>query len=317
MIMTFNVVSYEPIKKSEWDNFVASAKNGHFMFYRDYMDYHAYRFVDHSLMFYDEKERLIAVLPANIKAGVLYSHQGLTFGGLLLNNKATTEMVYELFLCTIEFLKEKGDIDSIIYKRMPDFYNAYPAQEDLYSLFLLDAKLFRRDVSVAIDMVKPYSYQEMRKRKVKKARKTGLEFFEESCFKEYWELLSEVLSTQHDTNPVHSLEEIELLQSKFPNNIKCYTARLNGELLAGTVIYQTELVAHTQYLANSVKGRELGALDLVIDHLIKNVYKDKKYFDFGISTEDNGRTLNKGLIAQKEGFGARAFVHDFYEINIT
>jgi hypothetical protein len=314
--MTINVVIYERIRKSEWDNFVATAKNGHFMFYRDYMDYHADRFVDHSLMFYDEKERLIAVLPANIKESVIYSHQGLTFGGLLINSKVSTEKVYDLFLCTIEFLKEKGGIDSTVYKRMPDFYTAYPAQEDLYTLFLLDAKLLRRDVSVAIDMDYPYSFQEMRKRKVKKARKTGLEFFEESCFKEYWELLSEILSTQHNTNPVHSLEEIELLQSKFPNNIKCYTARLNGELLAGTVIYETESVVHTQYLANSEKGRELGALDLVIEHLIKNVYKDKKYFDFGISTEDNGRTLNKGLIAQKEGFGARAFVHDFYEIKI-
>jgi hypothetical protein len=268
-------------------------------------------------MFYDEKECLIAVLPSNIKEGVLYSHQGLTFGGLLLNNKSTTEKVYDLFIAAIEFLKEAGEVDSIIYKRVPDFYNTYPAQEDLYSLFLLDAKLFRRDVSVAIDMVVPYNYQEMRKRKVKKAQKHGLEVFEESNLKEYWGLLTEVLNSSHNTNPVHSLKEIELLQSKFPKNIKCYTTRLNGELLAGTIIYETGLVAQTQYLANSEKGRELGALDLVIDHLIKNVYKDKKYFDFGISTEDNGRTLNKGLIAQKEGFGARAFVHDFYEIKIT
>ena len=307
---------YNSSFKEAWDGFVSVSKNAHFMFYRGYMDYHSDRFVDNSLMFYDEKGHLIAVLPANIKDAVLYSHQGLTFGGVLVNKKATTETVYNLFLAATAFLKEKSGVDSFIYKRMPDFYNTYPAQEDLYALFLLDAKLFRRDVSVAIDMVEPYRYQEMRKRKINKAQKNGLEVFEESNFNEYWDLLTKVLSAQHDTTPVHSLAEIHLLKSKFPSNIKCYTVRLNGELLAGTVIYETETVAHTQYLANSAKGRELGALDMVIDNLIKNVYKDKKYFDFGISTEDNGRTLNKGLIVQKEGFGARAFVHDFYEIKI-
>lgn len=310
-------IDYYSGKKNDWDGFVETAKNGHFMFYRDYMDYHADRFVDNSLMFYDKKARLIAVFPANIKEGILYSHQGLTFGGLLLNNKATTEMVHELFLCAIEFLKEKGDVDSIVYKRMPDFYNTYPSQEDLYALFLLDAGVIRRDVSSLIDIAKPLSYSKGRKWSVNKAKKESISVHEETSYSDMWALLTQVLIAQHGKKPIHSLEEMELLHIKFPNNIKCYTARLNGELLAGTVIYETETVAHTQYLANSEKGRELGALDLVIDHLIKNVYKDKKYFDFGISTEDNGRTLNKGLIAQKEGFGARAFVHDFYEIKIT
>lgn len=314
--MTINVLSYEPTKKAEWDSFVASAKNGHFMFCRDYMDYHADRFFDHSLMFYDEKMRLIALIPANIKEGVLYSHQGLTFGGLLINNKSTTEKVYDIFIVMIEFLKEVGGVDSIIYKRIPDFYNIYPSQEDLYALFLLDARVTRRDVSSLIDINNPLSYSKGRKWSINKAKKEAINVNEETKYLDMWALLSQVLVAQHGTKPVHSIEEIEMLHKKFPNNIKCYTAHLNGELLAGTVVYETQTVAHTQYLANSEKGRELGALDLVIDHLIKNVYKDKSYFDFGISTEDNGRTLNKGLIAQKEGFGARAYVHDFYEIKI-
>lgn len=314
--MTINIVNYEAINKNEWNDFVSTAKNGHFMFYREYMDYHADRFIDHSLMFYDEQGRLVAVLPANIKERVLYSHQGLTFGGLIINNKAITEKVYEIFVTMCDSLKTMGGIDSIVYKRMPDLYSIYPSQEDLYALFLLNAKLLRRDVSVAISLLTPYDYQDMRKRKVKKAKRHGLEVFEELNFKDYWLLLTEVLNNKHNTAPLHSLEEINLLQSNFPDNIKCYCARLNGEILAGTVIYETDTVAHTQYLANSDRGRDFSALDLVIDHLIKNIYTDKKYLNFGISTENNGRTLNKGLIAQKEGFGARAIVHDFYEIKI-
>ncbi|SDE80971.1 hypothetical protein, partial [Sporomusa acidovorans] len=71
-----------------------------------------------------------------------------------------------------------------------------------------------------------------------------------------------------------------------------------------------------QYLANSEEGRSTGALDLVIHYLVTEVYKDKIYFDFGISNEKQGRFLNTGLIAQKEGFGARAVVHDFYSLDI-
>lgn len=312
--MTINITPYELTKKADWNNFVATAKNSHFMFCREYMDYHSERFTDKSLMFFDENDGLIALLPANIDDRTLYSHQGLTFGGLIINKKATTEKVYDLFSYAIDFLKEKDIVDALVYKRMPDFYNSYPSQEDLYALFSLDATVTRRDVSSLIDMTHPLPYSKGRKWSVNKAKKQSITVHQENSYADMWALLTRILNKQHGKEPVHSLSEIDLLHNKFPNNIKCFTARLNGELLAGTVIYETETVAHTQYMANSDKGRELGALDFLIDNLINAVYKHKKYFDFGISTDDGGRSLNKGLIAQKEGFGARAFIHDFYKI---
>ena len=41
----------------------------------------------------------------------------------------------------------------------------------------------------------------------------------------------------------------------------------------------------------------------------------KKYFDFGISNEKQGKHINKGLNFWKEGFGARTITQDFYRIN--
>ena len=70
-------------------------------------------------------------------------------------------------------------------------------------------------------------------------------------------------------------------------------------------------------MASSAIGKEIGALDFVLNDLIKNIYRDYKYFDFGISNENNGQFLNEGLIAQKEGFGARAICHDFYKIKVS
>ena len=48
----FEIVRYTAEKADEWNAFVAESKNGTFLFNRGYMDYHADRFVDHSLMFY-------------------------------------------------------------------------------------------------------------------------------------------------------------------------------------------------------------------------------------------------------------------------
>ena len=57
-------------------------------------------------------------------------------------------------------------------------------------------------------------------------------------------------------------------------------------------------------------------LDLLFFHLLDTVYVEKPFFDFGKSTENDGRDINRGLIEQKEGFGARAIVHDQYYVDL-
>lgn len=62
-------------------------------------------------------------------------------------------------------------------------------------------------------------------------------------------------------------------------------------------------------------AREIGALDLVIASCVERYKESKRYFDFGISTEDLGRVLNTGLIAQKESFGARTIAYQAWKID--
>jgi len=69
-----------------------------------------------------------------------------------------------------------------------------------------------------------------------------------------------------------------------------------------------------QYLSATPNGRKNGALDSLVDHLVMNVYQEKEYFSLGTSNEDGGRSLNRGLMSWKEGFGGRTRVHDFYRI---
>ncbi|MDJ0625429.1 MAG: GNAT family N-acetyltransferase [Candidatus Caenarcaniphilales bacterium] len=309
------VIKYQKENKKDWDNFVDGAKNKHFFFYRNYMEYHSDRFDDHSLLIYNDKGDLISLLPANEKDSILYTHQGLTFGGFIINEKMKTEPMLKIFDELKSHLK-KENFSKIIYKCIPHIYHNLPSEEDLYCLFRNDAKLIKRDISTTIDLENKVKFQEQRKRAIKKGIKYGLKVEKPQSFEGYWELLSNVLESQHNTTPVHKVEEIASLSKSFPENIHLYVAKKDNQILGGTLIFENGPTVHTQYLANSYEGKEVGALDLTIDYLINNTYKHKKYFDFGISTENNGLCLNLGLISQKEGFGGRGICYDTYEVTL-
>lgn len=279
------------------------------------MEYHADRFTDHSLLFFNKKGELIALLPANIDQQTLYSHQGLTFGGFIVNEEMTTKTMLEVFKFFIDYMRSVL-INKIVYKCIPSIYHRKPSEEDLYALFSNDARLIRRDVSSAVLIDQSSNYSKSRKWGINKARNAGLIIKELSNYSHFWSILEQVLQANHRVKPVHSLKEIEYLAKCFPNNIKLFGAFKDDQLLAGTVLFENQMVAHSQYMANSGIGREHRALDLLIHHLITEVYSNKKYFDFGISTEANGKILNEGLITQKEEFGAYAVMHDFYEIQV-
>ena len=165
-------------------------------------------------------------------------------------------------------------------------------------------------------MNEPVRYSKGRKWSINKAKKEAVEVFESTDFKSFWGLLIEILESNHQAKPVHTLDEMKQLANLFPDNIKLFLAKKDENIVAGALTYENQKIVHTQYLASSFEGKNIGALDLLIDKLIKEIYRDKKYFDFGISNEDEGRYLNAGLIAQKEGFGAKAVVQDLYELGI-
>jgi len=309
-----DIVKYSKEKKDKWNEFLYNSKNGLFLFDRDYMEYHSDRFIDFSLMIYDGDE-LVALLPANIEEKALVSHGGLTFGGFITNSKMTVPKMLRIFDEAINYLKTKS-IDRIIYKCIPYIYHSIPSEEDRYALFRKGARLIRRDVTSTVYLSEKLGFQKIRRRRIKKAVSANLEIKRVDDFKSYWNILEANLAKRHNTKPVHSLEEIEYLHSKFPDNIKLFASYQDDTMLAGVVVYESKNVAHAQYIASSEDGREIGALDIVFAYLINEYYRDKKYFDFGISTENNGLYLNEGLIFFKEGFGARAVVHDFYEVNI-
>lgn len=311
----FEVKTYEASLKEEWNRFVENAKNSTFLFNRNYMDYHADRFQDTSLMVY-RKEKLYALLPANRRSDVLYSHQGLTYGGLILSNKATVLDVMDTFQAIHAYVKEQG-VHKVVYKPLPYIYHQIPSQEDLYALFrLTDARIIGRNISSTIYQTDKLKFIESRKSGIRKALAHNITVRLSDDYEAFWDILDTNLKNKYGVAPVHTLDEIMLLKSRFPQNIKLYLAYKDGQALGGTVLYLTKRVVHTQYISASMEGKELGVLDLLFDSLINREYTNYPIFDFGQSTEDMGKILNESLIFQKEGFGGRGMCYDIYEYDI-
>ena len=304
---------YQKELKDTWNDFVETSKNGTFLIDRNYMDYHSDRFNDHSLMFYSDKE-LIALLPANLQDQTLYSHQGLTYGGLIMSNKIKTSQVLEIFDHLINYLRSIN-ITKLIYKKIPYIYHRYPAEEDLYALFRNNAILFRRDISTVINISNKIGFSKSKKCGLSKARQSGVLVKKSDDLESFMTIEKEVLK-HHNAKPVHSREELCALIKNFPDNIKLFASFMESKMIAGVIVFEESEIIHLQYMANSALGMEIGGLDVIVKYLLEEEYKDKKYFDFGISTEQHGRFLNEGLISQKEMFGGRAVCYDHYELDI-
>ncbi len=308
------IVPYQSEFHRQWNDFIGQAKNATFLFHRDFMEYHKDRFDDFSLMVFDG-QKLIAVMPANRTGNELFSHQGLTYGGLVYGGKIKLTEVVSLFKHLLKFLQQQG-IERLHVKMMPPIYFDKPSDESAYALFLADAKLVRRDSLSVLEVSKPYKFSKDRRQCIRRGEAAGLEIREDNDFASFWDdILIPNLKAKHGVAPVHSLEEIKKLHLLFPENIRQFNVYHDGKLVAGTTVFVTKNVAHPQYISGQSEKNSLGSLDFLYNHLIAEVFDGIRFFDFGISNESQGRKLNAGLVFWKESFGTGTVVQDFYTVD--
>lgn len=306
-----NICRFTPDKTADWDHFVNRSRQGTFLFLRGYMDYHSDRFCDHSLMVY-RHNRLFALLPANADGTTLWSHQGLTYGGLLTGEEATVADVCQTFADINAYLRRQG-FCRVVYKAVPWIYHRLPADEDLYALtHICHAALTTRHIASALPAHQRLRFSESRRSGLRKALREGLTVHETEDLAAFWHILDANLHRKYGAHPVHSLAELQLLKARFPQHIRLFMTYRQAEPLGGTLIYETPQVVHTQYISASPEGKACGALDVLFDEVINRVYADAPYFDFGKSSNADGSELNEPLIFQKEGFGGRGVCYDWY-----
>lgn len=311
------IARYSPSLKSVWDGFVRESRNATFLFLRDYMDYHSDRFTDSSWLAY-KGDRLAAILPANItEDGVLHSHQGLTYGGWILPPRHIDGAdLLDIFTAATELWRENG-YTALDYKPLPFIYAARPSQEDEYVLFRLGATRTECNLSTSIRLDKEWAYNKLRRRALSKT--ASLQFL----IKEYdkaaplMKMVSDCLRDRHNASPVHTADEMQLLKERFPAKIRFWMLEFENEPQAAVCVYDTGMVAHAQYIATTPAGRDLNLLTPLFNHLIREVYASRAYFDFGTSNENHGLYLNAGLLRQKASYGATGVAYSRYTLPLT
>ncbi|HBK83537.1 MAG TPA: GNAT family N-acetyltransferase [Flavobacterium sp.] len=310
-----SIKRYESCFYEIWNEFVANAKNATFLFHRDFMEYHQDRFEDYSLLIFNEKNKLRSILPAHKSGDIIFSHQGLTYGGFVFDASIFLSECVEVVKSTLQFLNLNG-LKTLNLKIIPAFYHLLPANEIDYILFVLNAKLYRRDSIALLDLEHPLPISRVRKRGVEKGVKNGLLIKETHDFKEFWDqILIPNLKQKYRVNPVHTLSEITYLKSKFPNEIRQFNVFFEDRIVAGITIFEKGRVVHPQYISGADSlNNSLGSIDFLYHYLLNEKYAHKKYFDFGISNENSGKNLNKSLHYFKESFGGRTINQDFYEV---
>ncbi len=304
------IVSYNKSKQEEWNNFVKLSKNGTFLFYRNFMEYHSDRFLDASLMIF-YKNRLVSLFIANQLEDSIYSHQGLTYGGFILKDSIGVSKLEDILKSVLVFYYNKG-IKLLTIKSIPVFYHKTACFE-LDSIFLELGSIYRREQNFGIDYRYPINFHKTKLKHYRKQSSIGFEIKISNNFEPFWnEILIPRLSEKHSASPVHTLDEIQLLNERFPENIVQYDLYLDENLLAGITCFKTHNVVKSQYGATSQLGEKYRALDYLFISLIQQFKQEGyEFFDMGIVSG------NYSLLKQKEELGANQYLQDFYKININ
>jgi hypothetical protein len=301
-----------------WDRLTAASWNGTFLHERRFLAYHGERFRDLSLVVEDNRGRIIGVFPAALDPGrtdTVVSHPGLTYGGVVHKGALRGDAMLEVLKGICGVYREMG-LQSLRYKVVPYIYHVLPSTDDLYALFRLGAVRHRCDLSAAIDLDSRRKPSKLRLRDLGKAQEAGVDVrFGPYFLESFWAVLEENLKIKHNTRPVHTIDEIKDLQSKYPKQITCIVGTVGHRVVAGVVLFRTPRVVHVQYSASSPTGNSVGALTTVMDYAMTNSADlGVRYFDFGVSNEQEGQILNEGLYRFKTSFGAGGVVHEFYEV---
>ncbi len=315
--MSLSIRLFASEDADQWDAFCSKSLQGTFLHTRKFLSYHQDRFIDQSLIVLDDSGWL-GIFPAAIDpkdATQIISHPGITYGGFVHQGGLRGEAMIDALLLVQNHYSGLG-FKSLTYKVTPSFYHRSPAQDDLYALFRLGASKIRCDLSSTIDLNNRLPLMKGRRWGLKKAQKSSLNIVQGPKYVEdFCGILTSNLYEKHDTLPVHSLGEIETLIERFPDEILCVCAQIGEVIVAGVILFVTDQAIHTQYIASNAVGREISAMDAVIEHAISiGVKSSKKWFDFGINNENSGLILNDSLYTYKNGFGGGGYAHDFYQL---
>ena len=300
---------------SIWNAFISTAKNATFLFHRDFMEYHADRFQDFSLLVF-EGEKLVSVIPANREGDTVFSHQGLTYGGFVFYDDLVTFEIDLIIAEVILYLKE-NQIKEFSIKEIVSIYLNERKMETQQSLVKNGAELVEAKMNLAIDFNSNFKVSKSKLKHYNRIKSIGLSIRNEENLTDFWnKVLCPRLEQKFNVKPVHSLKEIIGLKNKFPENIYQYSVYKDEEILAGITVFKTNTVIKSQYGATTEKGEKYRALDYLYITLIDKYKSQLDFFDMGTVNDNSELGYNFGLLNQKKELGCDLFEQKYFKIVI-
>lgn len=297
-----DVSRYSEEDSAEWDNFVATSRNGHFMVQRSYLAYHGDRFIDNSLIVRNAASKIIMVIPFNRRGKAVFSHEGLSFAGPIVGYGVSALDVQRCMNAVVEWLK-RHDVSVAHLRLVPDIYHLKPSADVRHFIFGLGGVVGRTRLSATIDLRERYRISHGKLNGYRRALRDGLFVGESTRLDAFHEMLTSRLMTRRGAQPVHSLDQLRYLFTRHPDHVVLVTAEEQDRVLAGAMWYVDRGVAHLQYVASTEEGRRRRCVDAAVIFGIER-FKDLKYIDFGHSHSPANEQIDWKLLRQKEEFGA-------------
>lgn len=321
------VVEFQHEYEREWDEFVLKQSiNGNFLQTRNFYNYHKQgKFKDASILFMKEG-KIAAVLPANEtnEGKTLLAHQGSTFGGIIIGRNYANTLNYKwIFREMIEYFHKKK-YESVELRMHHWLYSPDERKNELLDYFFqLNGFLCRCEVGFYIDLNTigenfTEKFEKLKKRKLNKAQKNGLEFKKIDTDMEllgFYNTLADNMK-KFNTLPVHTYEELlDFKNKRLKETVSFYGVYVKGDIIAGSMVFDfcEKKVFHTQYLASKHDYLEQCPNEFLYANLIRTAKQEGyQYISFGTSTLEHGNVYNESLGMYKEGFNTDSYINRTY-----
>ncbi|MEC9303053.1 MAG: peptidoglycan bridge formation glycyltransferase FemA/FemB family protein [Bacteroidota bacterium] len=160
--------------------------------------------------------------------------------------------------------------------------------------FVRPLSLFSCPLTIEVDLLRPFNFDNNWKRNVKKANKYELNYKELKTFDA--KSLSDIVSMFKEMAKLkglkYSLDVASLKALTSSEDIRVFVALNNeGKALAARIIHDKNKYATDIYAANSVDARQYGAAYFLVEKILQNLKEEgKTSFDFGRIPPSNHNT---------------------------
>ncbi len=317
------IIEYCEQFRDEWDEFVLKSNNGTMFHLQRFLDYHRPgKFKFHHLIFLNE-QKIVAVLPGQLRDGVFESPVGASFGSIVtpdLKFSAAMQLVSNL----LDYGRQQG-FKEFMLTSAPMIYEKFPNQNLDFAMLWQGFHYETHYISSAIKLDPATDiigrFQASVRNYVRKTlRNPDLHAELSEDYEAFYPILLRNLS-KHNVKPTHSFEDLLRLRELLPSNLKLFMVLYKNKPIAGSLVFlcndRVALCFYNMMLYEYAEHKPIHrAMYEVVKFATENGYR---YVDIGVSQDtsaSNPMTPNTNLIAFKETFDAKTIMRNTLRIKL-